>query len=83
MTEQRQPDKGQENAVGMSIVKARSGELAASASAAQAKAEIEAAYVIALQRPRSEANARDKILAACRRPAFAKNAWYAKPCGGR
>ena len=53
-----------------------SQEIAAGASAALAKATIEAKFVIALQRPRSVLNARASILDACRRPAFAEGAMY-------
>lgn len=61
----------------------KSGELAASAAAAQAKAEIEAAYAIAIHRPRNVENARTRILEACRRPKFAETARYIKPVGTR
>lgn len=60
---------------------ARSGELAISASAARAKAEVEAAYIVALQHPRDIDDARVAILAACKRPRFAEAAIYAKPVG--
>jgi hypothetical protein len=57
-------------------------ELAAAASAAMAKAEIESAYIMAMRKPRSWADVRAKILAACERPVFAEKAEYAKPMGG-
>jgi hypothetical protein len=60
----------------------RSGETAISALASKAKAEVEARYVIALQRPRNIMEARRKILDACQRPAFAEGARYRKPMGG-
>lgn len=53
-----------------------------SAMAAKAKAETEARYVIALQRPRNIDQARIDILASCRRPKFAEGALYRKPVGG-
>lgn len=56
-----------------------SGELAASASAALAKATIEAKFTIAMHRPRSEFNARAKILDACKRKLFAEGARYSLP----
>jgi hypothetical protein len=59
-----------------------SQEVAASASAALAKATIEAKFVIALQRPRSVLNARAAILDACKRPRFAEGAWYNIPNRG-
>lgn len=61
--------------------KATSQEIAASASAALAKATIEAKFVIALQRPRSILTARASILDACKRPAFADGAMYRKKQG--
>jgi hypothetical protein len=56
-------------------------ELAAAASAAMAKAEIESAYIMAMKKPRSWADVRAKIIAACERPVFAEKAEYAKPMG--
>lgn len=56
-------------------------ELAAAASAAMAKAEIESAYIMALKKPRNWADVRSKIIAACERPVFAEKAEYAKPMG--
>jgi hypothetical protein len=63
--------------------RANSHEIAASASAALAKATIEAKFVIALQRPRSILAARAAILEACKRPAFAEGAMYWKKQGRR
>jgi hypothetical protein len=57
-------------------------ELAATAAAAMAKAEIESAYIMALKKPRSWDDVRAKILDACRRPVFAEKAEYKKPIGG-
>lgn len=58
-------------------------ETASSAMAAQAKAMVEARYVIALQRPRNWDQVRQDILRECRRPSFAdnKSAYYIKPIG--
>ena len=56
-------------------------ELAATASAAMAKAEIESAYIMAMRKPRNWANVRAAIIAACERPVFAEKAEYAKPMG--
>ncbi|MCU1282318.1 MAG: hypothetical protein JWM53_5864 [bacterium] len=58
-------------------------ETAASAVAAQAKAVVEARYVIALQRPRNWDQVRQDLLKECRRPSFAanKSAFYRKPIG--
>lgn len=67
---------------GMLAVVERKGEIAISAMAAKAKAEVEARYVIALQRPRNINQARSTILDACKRPRFAEGARYRKPVGG-
>lgn len=54
---------------------------AAVAAAEGAKARIQSAYIMAVQRPRNEEDARQKILAACKRPRFAEKAEYNKPIG--
>lgn len=59
----------------------RKGEMAIAAMAAKSKAEVEARYVIALQRPRNVLEARNTILDSCKRPAFASGAIYRKPVG--
>ena len=51
------------------------------AAAETAKAMIQAAYIVALQRPRNEDQARAKILKACKRPEFAERVEFAKPVG--
>lgn len=56
---------------------------AAVAAAETAKARIQSAYVMAYQKPRSEDQARVRILEACKRPAFAERVEYSKPVGGR
>lgn len=55
---------------------------AAVAAAEAAKARIQAAYIMALQRPRSYDQSRIKILEACSRPCFAEKVEYSKPVGG-
>lgn len=60
----------------------KKGELAVSAMAARAKAEVEARFVIALNRPRKHLEVRQRVLDACKRPAFAEAAIYRKPVGG-
>ena len=60
----------------------RSNEMAAVAVAAAAKAEVEAAYVMALKQPRNEDDARVKIIAICKNPSFAAKSRYSKPVGG-
>lgn len=58
-------------------------ETASTAVAAQAKAAVEARYVMALRNPRNWDQVRVGFLAACRRPGFAAVARYAKPTGGK
>lgn len=60
---------------------ARTGETAATAVAAQARAAIESRYVMALQRPRDIDLARVTLLKSCERPRFAEVARYLKPIG--
>jgi hypothetical protein len=67
---------------GLGLAVSKTGEMAVAGAAAKAKAMVEAKFVIALQRPRNIMDARAKILEACRRPAFAAIARYAKPVGG-
>ena len=55
---------------------------AAIAAAETAKALVQAAYIMALQRPRHEDQARHNILQACKRPQFAARVEYSKPVGG-
>ncbi len=56
---------------------------AAVAAAETAKARIQSAYIMAYRKPRSEDQARVRILEACKRPGFAERVEYAKPVGGR
>lgn len=51
-------------------------ETAAMAVAAQAKAAIEARYIMAMHRPRSMSDVRQKLLKDCQRPTFAEVAKY-------
>lgn len=57
------------------------GETAASAVAAQAKALVEARYIMAMRNPRDIDVVRERMLKECRRPSFAKVARYHKPVG--
>jgi hypothetical protein len=66
---------------GVSLV--RSAETASSALAAQATAEIQAMYLIAMKNPRDWDNVRTAVLAHCKRPRFAAKARYSKPVGGK
>lgn len=63
------------------ITTERSSELASVAVASSARAEVEAAYVMALRNPRNEDDARAKIMRACSSPLFAAKARYRKPAG--
>jgi hypothetical protein len=53
------------------------------ALAERAKAEIQARFIIAMQRPRDIDDVRVRILRHCKRPGFAALAEYAKPLGGK
>jgi len=64
-------------------VEMQRAEQAAIYVAAQAKAEIESAFLVALKMPRNRDQARIEILAACKNPTFAELALYSKPVGGR
>jgi hypothetical protein len=57
------------------------GETAGAVVAAQATAEIQARYVMAMKNPRDLDDVRLKMLKECRRPSFAKVAIYRKPIG--
>lgn len=59
------------------------GETAAAAVAAQAKASVEARYIVAMRRPRDNDDVRVKLLKECKRPSLAKVAIYSKPVGGQ
>lgn len=56
-------------------------DTASSAVAAQAKALVEARYIMALRRPRDMDVVREKMLKECMRPSFAAVARYVKPIG--
>lgn len=58
-----------------------SAEMASKAVEASAKAEVESAYVMAMKNPRSEEDARAKIMQICRIPSFAMRAKYRKKVG--
>lgn len=60
----------------------KSNEMSTAAMAAKSKAQVEARYIVAYNRPRSILQARSDILAACQRPIFAERARYKKPVGG-
>jgi hypothetical protein len=56
---------------------------AAVAAAENAKARIQSAYVMAMQKPRNQDESRDRILHACKRPAFAEKVEFSKPVNGK
>lgn len=67
---------------GQTMAGLSTNEMAATAVAAAAKANVEARFVMALHRPRNFDVARDRLLAACQRPGFAEKAVYRRPMGG-
>lgn len=56
-------------------------ETASSAVAAQAKAAIEARWIVAMRQPRNLDQVRSELLRECARPSFAEVARYRKPVG--
>lgn len=58
-------------------------ETASVALAAQAKAEVEARYIMAVKRPRDLDVFRERLLKDCKRASFAEMAEYSKPIGGK
>jgi hypothetical protein len=71
----------QEEGLGTALV-ARGGELAIAASAAAAKAEVEAGFLVAMKVGRDWDQARQDILRACNNPIFAEKAIGKRPVGG-
>lgn len=57
-------------------------ETQGSAIAERAKAEVQARYIVAMQRPRDIDEVRIRLLSHCKRIGFAERAEYAKPVGG-
>lgn len=78
MTKESPPKDLQKFEKGMPLEKI---DPAAHAAAEAAKARIQSAYLMALHNPRDFNSARDKILTACKRPAFAEKVEYSKPVG--
>lgn len=60
---------------------AHPNETAGTAAASQAKALVEARYVMAIRRPRNDEEVRQRLLKECLRPSFAAVAIYRKPVG--
>ncbi len=89
MSDQTMVRAGQEAADAAGRMVKRSGDVGSVALAAAAEADVKARFVLAHAHPRSEDEAAVRILAACRRPAFAappgpgkQVAMYARPVGG-
>ena len=61
----------------------RRGEQSSTALAAAAQAEVQARYLVALQRPRSMDDVRVRLLRECERPGFADRAIYSLPRGDK
>lgn len=59
----------------------RHAETAATMTAAQARAEVEARYIVAQQRPRDLHYVYGKLINECKRPGFAEAARYKRPAG--
>lgn len=68
-----------QSSLGSAGVIAAVPETAVAAAAAQAKAEVEAAYIVAMQRPRDMMAVRAFLLADCQRTGFAEAAVYRLP----
>jgi len=81
MPPQPAPGFGQGGLVPQSHTLMQSNETASAVLAAQARAVIEARYLIAINRPRDLDVVREKLLKECRRPGFAEVAIYKKPIG--
>ena len=71
------------NGNGSSQLMTQTTDPAITAAAESAKAQIQAAYMMALHRPRNSEQARLRILQNCRRPEFAERVEYSKPIGGQ
>lgn len=60
----------------------RPGEMAATAQASLAKAEVEARFAMAQYNPRDPDQVRHRLMRDCDRPGFAEVAQYSRPVGG-
>jgi hypothetical protein len=61
----------------------RRHETAATAVAAQAQAEVQARYIVAMQHPRDDDNVRVRLLKECSRPSFAQRAFFSVQRGNK
>jgi hypothetical protein len=77
------PKTGEERTEGFGTTSIEVRQTAAIAVAEQAKAEVQARYIMALQRPRDIDAVRTAVLKDCRRPGFAATARYSVPRAGR
>jgi hypothetical protein len=83
------PSRAAYDATGTAITRSGFGETAleqrrelqSTALAERTRAEIQAMFIVALQRPRSLDEFRRRVLDHCKRPGFAMTAEYAKPIG--
>lgn len=77
-------ENGEVKAQGFGVTEiAVRGETAAMAVAEQAKAAVQARYIVALQRPRDMDDVRTRLLKECKRPGFAAVAKYSVPRGNK
>ncbi len=77
------PKTGEERTEGFGTTAIEVRQTAAIAVAEQAKAEVQARYIMALQRPRDIDAVRTALLKDCKRPGFAATARYSVPRAGR
>lgn len=75
------PTAGTAIQTGMGRGVSASGDTAIAAVSAQQTALVQAAYIMATQRPRDMDKIRVNLLSACKRPLFAKAARFKKPVG--
>lgn len=61
----------------------RRAETSSTALAAKAQAEVNARFIMALQRPRDLDVVRDRLLKECERPSFAERAFFSVPRGNK
>ncbi|OQA34773.1 MAG: hypothetical protein BWY56_01837 [Acidobacteria bacterium ADurb.Bin340] len=76
-----QPSTALETYTPQAVASMPPAETATAALAAQAKAMIEARFIMAMQRPRDLDMVRQRLLKECQRPTFAEVARYRKPIG--
>lgn len=77
------PKTGEERTEGFGTTAIEVRQTAAIAVAEKAKAEVQARYIMALQRPRDIDAVRTAVLRDCKRPGFAATARYSVPRAGK